>query len=373
MTTMARTTGDDERWRRVLARDARADGAFVFAVRSTGIYCRPSCPSRRPRRAHVVFFARPEDARGAGFRACRRCRPDAPPPAERTLAAVRRACRLIAEWEEGIPVLDELARAAGVSPTRLQRAFKQAMGVTPRRYAESLRVGRLKRALKGGEPVSQALYGAGFGASSRLYEKSDSFLGMTPASYARGGRGARIAYGVAASPLGRLLVAATARGVCMVALGDDDGELVAALNGDFPAASIERDDRALAPEIASILAYVDGKTARVDLPLDVRATAFQARVWEALRRIPRGEVQSYGEIAAGLGRPRAARAVGRACASNPVALVVPCHRAVGGDGSPTGYRWGVRRKRALLEREGRLLRQRVEDSVQPLGAEQREP
>lgn len=352
MATTKRAMGDDERWRRVLARDAGADGAFVYAVRSTGVYCRPTCPSRRPGRARVVFFARPEDARQAGFRACRRCRPDAPSAAESACAAVRRACRLIAEWEEGVPALGDLARAAGISPTRLRRAFKQAMGVSPRKYAESLRVERLKTALKAGEPVSQALYGAGFGAASRLYEKSDAYLGMTPASYAKGGRGAAIRFGIGDGPVGRLLAAATERGVCMVALGDDDRELEAALKRDFPEAALERDDPALAPRIAAILAHVNGETPAVELPLDVRATAFQARVWAALRAIPRGRVKSYGEIAVEIGRPQAARAVGRACATNPVALVVPCHRAVGGGGALTGYRWGVARKRALLAGEG---------------------
>ncbi|MDP6572837.1 MAG: bifunctional DNA-binding transcriptional regulator/O6-methylguanine-DNA methyltransferase Ada [Rhodospirillales bacterium] len=344
---------EDACWRAVLERDARLDGAFVYAVRSTGIFCRPSCPSRRPRRAQALFFAVPEAAEQAGYRSCKRCRPKAAAAADPRLETVRRVCRAVEDSTESIPTLAALGAALGASPHHLQRQFKAVMGVSPRQYGEALRLGRLKSALRQGEPVAQALYGAGYGSSSRLYEKAPRHLGMTPASYAKGGKGARIAFTVAASPLGRLLVAATARGVCAVSLGDSDAHLEAELRGDYPAAEVRRDDGALGSEVAAILDHLDGAAPHVDLPLDVRATAFQWQVWARLCAIPRGQTRTYGEIAGALGRPRAARAVGRACATNPVSLIIPCHRAVGGTGALTGYRWGVARKKALLEREGK--------------------
>ena len=344
---------DDERWRAVLARDGRCDGAFVYAVRSTGVFCHPSCPSRRPRRPQVTFFAVPEAAAHAGFRACKRCRPQDTPPADPRIATVRRLCRAIGDAGDGIPTLADLAARVGGSPHHLQRVFKRVMGISPRRYAEALRLDRLKDALRRGEAVAPALYGAGYGSSSRLYEKAPRHLGMTPASYARGGAGASIAYTTAACALGRLLVAATERGLCAVSLGDTDAHLEAALGADYPAAEIRRDDGALAGRLDAVLARLDGRASpHPGLPLDLRATAFQWQVWERLQGIPRGQTRTYGEIAADIGRPGAARAVGRACAANPVSLVVPCHRAVGGGGGLTGYRWGVKRKEKLLRREG---------------------
>ncbi|MCP5366358.1 MAG: bifunctional DNA-binding transcriptional regulator/O6-methylguanine-DNA methyltransferase Ada [Hyphomicrobiales bacterium] len=344
---------DDTMWRAVMARDGAFDGRFVYAVTSTGIYCRPSCSSRRPRRERVRFFTLPEAAAAGGFRACRRCRPDAVAAPDPATDMARRTCRAIADWpdtETGMPTLEQLGDAVGVSPHHLQRTFKKVLGLSPRAYADALRMGRFKDAVRGGDTVTGALYEAGFGSSSRLYERAAGHLGMTPASYARGGRGARIAFAVVPSDLGRVLVAATARGVCLVALGEDDGALESELRRDFPAAEIARDDGALAPWVRAVLDTLDGAP-HPDLPLDVRATAFQARVWRQLLTIPRGETRTYGEIAAQLGQPGAARAVGRACATNPVSLVVPCHRAVGSDGRLTGYRWGVDRKQALLARE----------------------
>jgi len=339
---------DAERWRAVATRDAACDGAFVYGVTSTGVFCRPSCPSRRPRRDNVRFFDDADAAVAAGFRACRRCRPEVQEPADGTRRIVEAVCQAIAAAEETIPTLDALAAAVGLSPHHLQRVFTRATGLSPRRYAEALRHQRFARDVRRGVPVTAALYDAGYGSSSRLYEKADAHFGMTPASYAKGGAGASIAFSLADSPLGRLLVAATARGVCAVCLGDADEVLEAELCRGFPAAEIRRDDGVLAAHVAAVLDHLAGRVARLDLPLDVRATAFQWQVWRALAAIPPGETRTYGAIAAAIGRPGAARAVGRACGLNPVALIVPCHRAVGTDGSLTGYRWGVERKRRLL-------------------------
>jgi AraC family transcriptional regulator of adaptative response/methylated-DNA-[protein]-cysteine methyltransferase len=345
-------------WARVAARDASADGEFVYAVSSTGVYCRPSCPSRRPARERVCFFRLPALAEAAGFRACKRCRPNRGPAVDPRLAAVGRALRLIAEKDDGIPTLGALSRVAALSPHHLQRLFKNIVGLSPRKYGEALRLARLKRGLKEGNGVLDALYGAGFGSASRLYEHAPAGLGMTPAAYARGGQGATISFTVAVLPLGRLLVAATTKGVAMVALGDDDKALERDLRREFPAAAIRRDDGGLAKTVSTVLARLDGCGPSKELPLDVKATAFQAQVWQALKAIPAGETRSYGEIAEKIGRPGAARAVARACATNPVALVIPCHRAVAGSGSLAGYRWGVERKAKILERERRALRKR---------------
>lgn len=343
----------DARWQRVLARDVSMDGAFVYAVQSTGIYCRPSCPSRKPAPEKVRFFAVPEAAERAGFRACKRCRPREAPAAEPRLEAVRRACRAIETSEDGIPTLTQLGRETGFSPHHLQRLFKAFVGISPRKYGEALRVERLKAGLKEGDGVAGALYGAGYGSASRLYEKAPAHLGMTPASYARGGRGAGIAFATADCPPalgGRLLVAATEKGVCMVALGDTDAGLESELRQEYPAADIKRGGD-LESRIEAILDHLSGAQPHIELPLDVRATAFQWQVWEGLRAIPKGETRSYKDIAAAIGKPGAARAVGRACATNPVAVIVPCHRAVSAKGKLTGYRWGLGRKKKLLARE----------------------
>jgi AraC family transcriptional regulator of adaptative response/methylated-DNA-[protein]-cysteine methyltransferase len=350
---------EERYWQAVQARDTGADGLFIYAVRSTGIYCRPTCPSRRPNRDQVVFFRLPAAAEQAGFRACRRCHPNMSAMREPQVELVQRACRYIAEHSERAPTLDEIGRVVGLSPHHLQRTFKRIMGVTPRQYAEAHRLGSFKARLKQGDDVTTALYEAGYGSSSRLYEQAPARLGMTPATYRRGGLGARIAYTIVASPLGRLLVAATARGVGFVSLGDDDAALAAALAHEYPAAEIMRAGDAAAtgsePDlrawVGAILSHLGGRQPHLDLPLDVLATAFQWRVWEALRDISYGSTRSYGGVAAALGQPGAARAVARACAANPVALVIPCHRVVGEDGELRGYRWGAERKRALLAQE----------------------
>ena len=352
--TVADGATDDEHWRAVHERDRARDGAFVYAVRSTGIYCRPSCPSRRPRRERVRFFAAAADAERAGFRACKRCRPDGAAPAD---ALAERAKAWIEAHADEKITLVRLGAALGVGPSHLQRTFTRVVGVSPRRYAEACRLDRVKRHLRDGEDVTTALYRAGYGSPSRLYERADDRLGMTPDAYRRGGAGTRIAFDVVASPLGHLLVAATERGVCAARLGDDAAALAASLAAEYPAARIERDAAATGPWVERLLRHLDGREASVDEPLDgaldAGGTDFQQRVWEELRAIPAGETRTYGEVATAIGRPTAARAVARACAENPVALVVPCHRVVRGDGGLGGYRWGLDRKRALLDRERR--------------------
>lgn len=344
---------DDSRWQAVLNRTAAFDGAFVYAVRSTGVFCRPTCPSRRPRREQVTFFLLPEAAQNAGFRACLRCHPGDIEAREPQLELVQQVCRHVQEsLEDSISVtLDALSDAVGVSPYHLQRVFKRVMGITPRQYAEARRVERLKASLQSGETVTNALYDSGYNSSSRLYEKADTHMGMTPASYRRGGESVHIVYTITDSPLGRLLVAATERGVCAVRMGDTDAELEAALASEYRAASIEKDNGTLGEWVAAILDYMEGTQPNLNLPLDVRATAFQWRVWEELRRIPYGSTRSYAQVAASMGKPKAVRAVANACASNPTALIVPCHRVIREDGSLGGYRWGLARKEALLAQE----------------------
>ena len=341
----------DDAWRAVERRDPRFDGRFVYAVRSTRIYCRPSCPSRRPARAHVTFFSAPDDAEHAGYRACRRCRPrdiTAAPPAA---VAVERARRYLESHADRLVPLAEIAGEVGMSPFHLQRTFKRLLGVSPREYQDALRVTRLKSRLREGDTVSRATYEAGYGSSSRVYERSDRALGMTPAAYRRGGEGMRITYTIVASPFGKLLVGATGRGVCAVALGDSDDSLARALHADFPRADIARGDESHRDWVEEIVGQLGGGNLGLEVPLDVRGTTFQKQVWTLLRKIPPGRTRSYREIAAALGKPNATRAVARACATNPVAVVIPCHRVVRSDGSLGGYRWGLERKRQLLDRE----------------------
>lgn len=343
---------DSDRWRAVLARDPESNGAFVYAVRSTGIYCRPTCASRRPRRAQVDFFDGPDGAEAAGFRPCRRCRPEVAEMADSQTEIVRKACAAIDAATEGPPTLAELGKRLGVSPHHLQRVFKKLMGISPRQYADERRLGRLKARLRRGEAVTGALYEAGYSSSSRLYETASDHLGMTPGTYRRGGEGAEIRFTIVDCTLGRLLVAATGHGLCFLGFGDDDDELEEELRGEFPKAEeIRRDDTGLTAWIAPLIAHLAGRTGDLPLPLDVQATAFQRRVWEALRTIPAGETRTYREIAAQLGQPSASRAVGSACARNPVSLVIPCHRVVREDGGLGGYRWGLERKQRLIETE----------------------
>lgn len=341
---------ENEHWQAVLERDKGQDGAFVYAVRSTGIYCRPSCPSRRPHREHVVFFTQPAVAEQAGFRPCRRCHPQTIVAPEPHLALVERICRALVE-QETTPTLEELAATFHLSPYHLQRVFKRVVGVTPRQYADSQRVQRFKARLRDGDDVTPALYDAGYGSSSSVYEQSADQLGMTPGAYRRGGKTMTISYTLVPCSLGRLLVAATERGICAVRLGESDAALEATLRAEFPAATVARDDAALGEVVATLLRHLAGEQPHLDLPLDIQATAFQRQVWEALRAIPYGATRSYGAVAATIGRPTAVRAVARACATNPVALVVPCHRVVREDGSMGGYRWGIERKEALLQGE----------------------
>ncbi len=343
---------DQERWQAVMGRDPAYDGAFVYAVRTTRVYCRPSCRSKRAKRANVRFYAIPEAAEAAGFRACRRCRPHRRDAADPGLERVRRVCHVIDQHPDRIPRLADLAASVGVSSAHLQRSFKRAVGISPREYAEARRLGRLKRNLRNGRSVSAAQYETGLSSSSRLYERAPGQLGMTPAAYRRGGKGARIAYGFTRSPLGELLVAATSRGICAVMLGDRRRTLERGLQSEFPEAHITRDDQRLDGFLSEVVGIVQGQGNRSDLPLDIQATAFQWRVWKLLREIPMGETRTYGELAKTLGVPGAARAVGRACATNPVALVIPCHRVLRGDGAVGGYRWGADKKRKLLEAEG---------------------
>ena len=346
------STPDDGRWQAVLSHDAAQDGAFVYAVRSTGIYCRPSCPSRRPTRERVTFFLVPEAARHAGFRACRRCHPDAMPVTPEVVL-VQRVCAALQDTDaEGETTLASLGAALAISPFHLQRTFKRVMGITPRQYAEACRLDRFKAGLRAGDRVTDAIYDAGYGSASRLYERVTDHLGMTPGEYKRGGDGTVIRYALADCPLGRLLVAVTARGIGVVSLGDDDAALVDALAREYPGATRECDDAGLGVQVEAIVAHLRGDLPRLDLPLDVRATAFQWRVWEVLRAIPPGETRSYTQVATAIGQPTAARAVARACATNPAALVIPCHRVVREGGDLGGYRWGIDRKRALLAREG---------------------
>ncbi len=343
---------DEERqWQSVLARDVEADGAFVYAVRTTGIYCRPTCPSRRPRRENTAFFALPEAAEQAGFRACRRCHPEQVAIRDPQVAVVQRVCHAIAANPEASPTLASLSADVGLSPFHMQRTFKRVMGITPRQYADACRMDRLKGELRKGEAVTSALYGAGYGSPSRLYERAPAQLGMTPAVYRRGGAGMRIHYTVVPCPLGLLLVAATERGLCAITLGDADDALADGLKREYPAADIARDVSGLDTAVAAILRHLHGQEPHLDLPLDVQATAFQWRVWEALRAIPYGSTRSYGEIACAIGQPTAARAVAQACATNRVALAIPCHRVVRDNGEIGGYRWGIERKRMLLAHE----------------------
>jgi AraC family transcriptional regulator of adaptative response/methylated-DNA-[protein]-cysteine methyltransferase len=349
----ARVTDSDVdagRWRAVLAHDARADGAFVYAVRSTGIYCRPSCASRRPRRDRVVFFGSPPEAEQAGFRACRRCVPGATAAPPSWVEKVGRACVYLA-GVEGHPSLRALAARIGGSPYHLQRNFKRLVGLTPRQYAEACRLGKVKRRLRRGEAVTSAMFAAGYGSSSRFYERAAPKLGMPPAVYQRGGSGMSIEYTIVDSPLGRLLVAATERGVCAVAMGASDRELERSLKQEYPAATIVAAAGSFVEWTAEVLTRLGGGRPQVDLPLHVQATAFQWQVWQALDAIPHGETRTYGEVASAIGRPEAVRAVARACAANPVAVAIPCHRVIAASGSISGYRWGVSRKRALLASE----------------------
>ncbi len=340
----------EECWAALASRDSGADGAFVYAVRTTGVYCRPGCSSRLPRRENVAFYATPAAAEEAGFRPCKRCRPNEGSAGERRVAAIGRACALI-RARDTLPSLTELADAAGISRFHFHRVFKEITGTTPREWGTAHRLGRFAERLDSGESVAEAVYGAGFGASSRAYEAAPNGLGMTPGARRHGGRGETIRFTTVETGLGWALVAATERGICMTALGDERPALEAELRRRFPAALIWPADAKLTAWAEQIVGFITRPDAQPDLPLDIRGTAFQALVWRALQKIPPGRTASYGEIAAALGRPSAVRAVAQACANNKLALLVPCHRVVRSDGDLAGYRWGIERKRALIARE----------------------
>ncbi len=340
---------EDGYWQAVLNRDAAHDGRFVFAVSSTGIYCRPSCPSRRPRRTNVTFYKAPDDAEKAGYRGCLRCRPRTANSNEEA-AKIRSICRYIEQHLDEPLTLASLGSVFHQSPFHLQRTFKAAVGVTPKQYADSCRMNRVKTNLRAGQSVTHALYDAGFGSSSRLYERATSRLGMTPDKYRRGAIAATIRYTITDSPLGKMLLAATDKGVCSIAFSGSDEVLELGLKREFPFAQRRREDANLSLWTRSILSQIQGRAGSA-LPLDIQATAFQKKVWDSLTTIPAGQTRSYEEVAQQIGAPAATRAVARACASNPVAVAIPCHRVVRKDGALGGYRWGPERKQALLQLE----------------------
>jgi AraC family transcriptional regulator, regulatory protein of adaptative response / methylated-DNA-[protein]-cysteine methyltransferase len=345
-------TQRDKRWAAVVARDRSADGSFYYSVRTTGVYCRPSCPARLARPENVRFHASCAEAESAGYRPCKRCRPREASLAELHVVTVTAACRHI-EQAEVAPSLATLAARAGLSPYHFHRMFKSVTGVTPRAYALAHRIGRIRRELSQGASVTAAIYDAGYNSNGRFYAQSDQVLGMTPSRYRAGGMDTRIRFSIGSCSLGTVLVAASDRGVCAIQLGDDPEQLVQDLERRFPNAVIISGDREFGELVTKVVAFVEAPAIGLDLPLDVRGTAFQQRVWQALRQVPAGATASYADIAQRIGSPRSSRAVAQACAANPLAVAIPCHRVVRKDGALSGYRWGTSRKRALLEREGR--------------------
>jgi AraC family transcriptional regulator, regulatory protein of adaptative response / methylated-DNA-[protein]-cysteine methyltransferase len=336
-------------WLATMSRDHRADGTFVLGVRTTNIYCRPSCPARRPLRQNVIFFKTREEARQQGYRPCLRCKPD---EVAGSIALVAKATRLLESGTDDDTVrFVVLAKSLGTTTATLRRAFLQVTGLRPRELAETLRIAKFKKLLRGGKKITDALYETGYGSSSRVYERSNAQLGMTPATYQKGGKGMKIGYSIAKSKLGEVLVAATERGVSAVYLGDSEPKLVQELRDEYPRAKIGAANHSFEKWVSEIVQRVEGKPPRVELPLDVQATAFQRRVWQELQRIPSGTTKTYSQVAQAVGNPKAVRAVARACATNPVSIVVPCHRVVRQDGNLAGYRWGISRKERLLEQE----------------------
>jgi len=338
------------RWHAVMNRDAASDGSFVFAVSSTGVYCRPSCPSRRPRRGNVTFFARPQEAESAGFRACLRCRPKAASGNPRQ-AMVKAVCRYIEQHLDESLTLTQLGEAFRQSPFHLQRTFKAELGITPKEFADSCRMRGFRQKLKAGQSVTRAMHEAGYSSTSRLYERTASELGMEPAKYRRGAIAAQIRYACADSPLGRILIGTTGKGICSIQFADTDEELEQGLRLEFPFANRRRDDDELAPTVHQLMQHMRGLDVASALPLDIQATAFQRRVWSYLQTIGFGQTRSYSDVAKAIKQPSAVRAVARACATNPVAIAIPCHRVVRSSGEMGGYRWGMERKKTLLEME----------------------
>ncbi|RCJ39895.1 AraC family transcriptional regulator [Nostoc punctiforme NIES-2108] len=341
-------------WQAVLNRDSTFEGKFFYGVRSTGIYCRPICPSRRPNRNQVCFFQSVQEAEIAGFRACKRCKPQS--EIVSNTAKVLAVCRYIEAQVDHIPTLSELCSQVEMSPSYLQRIFKQIIGVSPFQYADALRSQRLKQRLQSGEEIAHAVYDTGYGSSSQLYEKAPKQLGMTPKTYQQAGKTISIVYAIAPCSLGYLLVATTEKGICAVKLGDEADKLEHILNQEFHQAQIVRDDHTHKDWIQAILDFIAGDATHLDLPLDVRGTAFQKQVWQALQKIPYSETRTYADIARNLAKPQAVRAVGNACGANPIALIVPCHRVLRSDGSLGGYHWGIERKQKLLTQESKFLK-----------------
>jgi AraC family transcriptional regulator of adaptative response/methylated-DNA-[protein]-cysteine methyltransferase len=341
----------DPRWSAVVARDRRQDGKFFYSVKTTGVYCRPSCGSRLAKPGNVAFHATAAEAQAAGFRPCKRCRPDQQSLEAQHAALVARACRLI-ESAEAAPTLALLAKDSGMSPFHFHRVFKAVTGVTPKEYANAHRTQKVQRSLERGATVTQAIFDAGFNSNSRFYEQSDAMLGMSPTRFRKGGAHEEIRFAVGESSLGAILVAASERGICAISLGDDPSQLVRELQDRFSKATLVGADAQFESLVARVIALVEAPGLGANLPLDVRGTAFQRRVWKALSRIPAGSTASYASIARQIGAPKAVRAVAQACGANPLAIAVPCHRVVRTDGALSGYRWGIERKRSLLTREG---------------------
>jgi len=340
----------DWQWNAVSTKNRALDGVFYFGVRTTGVFCRPSCSSRPPKRENVAFFITPNDAQNAGFRACLRCRPLETKTAEPAAELIANAFRTLQSSEIEIATVEELAGRLNVSSGHLQKTFKNVIGISPKEALDMFRLENFKDNVRGAD-VTTSLYDSGFGSSRSLYEKAGERLGMTPAVYKKGGKGMTIKYAIADTPLGMLMVAATDRGICSVSFGDNEVELKNELEKEFFAAAVVNDDSGLKKAVDSILRGMNGERSILALPLDVRGTAFQMRVWSELRKIPYGETRSYSQVAESIGNPNAVRAVARACATNPVAIVTPCHRVVASDGKLAGYRWGIERKKALLEKE----------------------
>ena len=341
---------EDARWQAMLARDNTSDGKFVFAVSSTGIYCRPSCPSKRPRRENVTFFRAPQEAESAGFRECLRCRPKSVTGNPRQ-ELVKSVCRYIEQHLDEPVTLAQLGKQYRQSPFHLQRTFKAVLGITPKQYADSCRMRGFRQRLKAGHSVTRAMHDAGYSSTSRLYSRTASELGMEPGKYRRGAIAAPIRYTCTDSPLGRILVAATDKGICSIQFADSDEELEQGLKQEFPFAIRRRDDENISKLTQQLVRHMKGLAKSSTLPLDIQATAFQRRVWSYLRSIGFGETRSYSDVAKGIGQPSAIRAVARACATNPVAVAIPCHRVLRTNGDLGGYRWGMGRKKALLELE----------------------
>jgi AraC family transcriptional regulator, regulatory protein of adaptative response / methylated-DNA-[protein]-cysteine methyltransferase len=348
----ATATERNPRWARVVARDRSMDGRFYYSVSTTGIYCRPSCASRTANPKNVRFHDSIADAETAGFRACKRCKPDQASPDAQNVATVARICRLIEQAEE-VPALAELARAAGLSPGYFHRVFKSVAGVTPKVYAAAHRAGKVRDELGRSSTVTKAIHNAGFNSNGRFYEKSGEMLGMTPTDYRAGGANTAIRFAVGECSLGSILVAKSPKGVCAILIGDDPEVLVRDLQDRFPRAQLIGGDSAFEKLVANVVGLIEAPGLGLDLPLDVRGTAFQQRVWTALREIPTGTTVTYTDIARKIGAPKAVRAVAGACAANPLAVAIPCHRVVRSDGALSGYRWGIERKRALIDRESK--------------------